>query len=145
MPIFSRRTLIGIFVGFHLVVLPVQAQTSQVDPDIFANKQNFTGAPHFVRTTVFAAEHVAGNWPFLEKQGDLTCISVDGIAMAFFETENSDEPFMLAENMIMVFIGRLVTGASEYIDRNYDPAKLVVDLEKTYNAALVQCGPPYAQ
>ena len=62
-----------------------------------------------------------------------------------FEAEEGDEPFMLGENMTVTFIGSLVTGARDYLRDDIAPADMVEDLEQIYQAALLRCGPPYAQ
>ncbi len=118
---------------------------AQTDPDLFATMRNFTGAPHFVRTAVFEHRHIPDHWPFITEKGEISCITVDGVALAFFERPGADKPYMLGENMFTTFIGSLITGGDGYVAKDYDAAKLVVDLEKTYNAALIRCGPPYAQ
>lgn len=140
---FLKLLLVVCLLGFSSSVL--FAQTGQTDPDIFANKQNYTAAPHFVRSAVFERGHVPDHWPFIADRGEIVCITVDGVALAFFETPNAPEPYMLGENMVITFIGSMITGINGYVAKDYDTSKLIVDLEKTYTAALIQCGPPYAQ
>jgi hypothetical protein len=121
------------------------AQESEIDPDIHTEMRQFADAPHFIRTAPFASLHVARHWPFIDGAGEVTCITVDGVALAMFKADGRDEPFMLGENLFMSAIGTIITGETGYIRAGYDHVKLATDLEKTYHATLKRCGTPYAQ
>lgn len=124
---------------------PAVAQETVIDPEWFSDRQQFAGAPHYVREGRFARHHLPDHWPFKAEEGTVVCVSVDSVALALFEAGEAEEPFMLGENMFMTFIGTSVTGARGYLRDDIEPARLVEDLEAAYQAALVRCGPPYAQ
>jgi hypothetical protein len=121
------------------------AQESRIDPDLFSQRQAFVGPPHYVREATLARTHLPDAWPFSVDQGNIMCVTVDNVVMAFFDSDGAEQPFMLGENIIMTFIGRMITGENGYLRAGIEPARLIADLEKTYHAALVRCGPPYAQ
>lgn len=121
------------------------AQTGTNDPAEPSVDDGLQGAPHFVRHARLSKEHLPGHWPFTADEGELTCVTTDGMAFAFFKSEETDEPFMISPNMLMSLVGKMITGASGYIRHGYDPAKLIEDLERAYAVAMVRCGPPYAQ
>ncbi|MEX0345317.1 MAG: hypothetical protein AB3N20_10380 [Rhizobiaceae bacterium] len=121
------------------------AQAGSSNPAEPSVDDGLHGAPHFVRYANLSKEHLAGHWPFTADEGELTCVTTDGLAFAFFKSEEAEEPFMISPNMLMSLIGKMITGASGYIRRGYDPAKLIEDLERAYAVAMVRCGPPYAQ
>ncbi len=121
------------------------AQIGADDPAEPSVEDGLHGAPHFVRHTKLSKDHLPGHWPFTADEGELTCVTTDGLAFAFFKSKDADEPFMISQNMLMSLIGKMITGASGYIRRGYDPAKLIEDLERAYAMAMVRCGPPYAQ
>ncbi len=131
--------------GVALCANLAMAQDDVVDPDLFADKNSFFGPPYFLRSAEISKDQIPDHWPFSADGGELTCVTVDGVAVVMFEAPDADKPFMIGENIIMTAIGQVATGAGDHIRPGYDPAKLIDDLEKLYALSLGRCGAPYAQ
>ena len=82
------------------------------------------------------------HWAWLIRNGDPQDTDVKAHPRCRPEVAMGDGIIALTCN---VAIQRSMTGASGYIRRGYDPAKLIEDLERAYAVAMVRCGPPYAQ
>jgi hypothetical protein len=138
--------------GASLVALLLSAPGSyaqDIDPDVFSNRSAFTEEPFLVREAQLSSGDVAGQWPFRRDQGDVMCLTVDGIPMAMFETPDAErspgeEPFLLHDNMFMLFIGRAIS-RNDHLKDNLDPATIGSVLANVYHAALRKCGSPYSQ
>ena len=132
---------------FAAFIFSASTATAQgVDPDIFANTQNFTGAPFFVREAKIARDDVPGVWPFKPTNGDLLCLRVDGIDMAFFDSgkNQGDGCFLISNNLFMSLIGKSIT-QSGYLRDRLNPKTIGKVLADVHAIAMRKCGPPYFQ